>query len=105
MNASVELLRACGYDVELSEAGCCGMAGTFGFDAEHYALSMQVGELKLLPRVRELAIGESVAATGAACRMQVRHGTGAEAQHPIEWVRDILNSRVQLREKGRVEEY
>jgi len=105
VNASVELLRACGYDVELSEAGCCGMAGTFGFDAEHYALSMQVGELKLLPRVRELAIGESVAATGAACRMQVRHGTGAEAQHPIEWVRDILNSRVQLREKGRVEEY
>ncbi len=104
-NASVELLRACGYDVELSDAGCCGMAGTFGFEAEHYALSMQVGELKLLPRVRELEIGESVAATGASCRMQVRHGTGAEARHPIEWVRNILNSRVQLREKGRVEEY
>lgn len=90
MNASVELLRECGYDVELSDAGCCGMAGTFGFEAEHYALSMQVGELKLLPRVRELANGESVAATGAACRMQVRHGTGRESRHPIEWVRDAL---------------
>ncbi|MBV6452184.1 MAG: hypothetical protein MHPDNHAH_02938 [Anaerolineales bacterium] len=90
VNASVELLRECGYDVELSDAGCCGMAGTFGFEAEHYALSMQVGELKLLPRVRELANGESVAATGAACRMQVRHGTGAQARHPIEWVREAV---------------
>ena len=90
VNASVELLRACGYEVKLSDAGCCGMAGTFGFEAEHYALSMQVGGLKLLPRVRELANGESFAATGAACRMQVRHGTGAEARHPIEWVREVL---------------
>ncbi|MCC6499919.1 MAG: FAD-binding protein [Anaerolineales bacterium] len=89
-SASVELLRACGYDVELSDVGCCGLAGTFGFEAEHYALSMQVGELKLLPRVRELEFGELIAATGAACRMQVRHGSGREARHPIEWVREAV---------------
>ncbi len=97
-NASAELLRLCGYDVELSEAGCCGMAGTFGYEAEHYALSMKVGELKLLPKIREQRAETRelenrelrVASTGAACRMQVRHGTGLEARHPIEWVRDAL---------------
>ena len=53
-NATVELLRACGYDVELMDTGCCGMAGTFGYEAEHYELSMKVGELKLFPALREL---------------------------------------------------
>jgi Fe-S oxidoreductase len=92
-NVSVELLRVCGYDVELSDAGCCGMAGTFGFEAEHYEVSMKVGELRLLPKIRDwrLETGDFwVASTGAACRMQVRHGVGAEARHPIEWVRDWL---------------
>jgi len=48
-NATVELLRACRYEVELLDTGCCGMAGTFGYEAEHYELSMKVGELKLFP--------------------------------------------------------
>jgi FAD/FMN-containing dehydrogenase/Fe-S oxidoreductase len=97
-NATLELLRSCGYDVALMDTGCCGMAGTFGYEAEHYELSMKVGELKLFPSIRELEIenraldnGQSlianrksaVVSSGAACRMQIRQGTGAEAQHPI----------------------
>jgi Fe-S oxidoreductase len=92
-NASMELLRLCGYDVELSDAGCCGMAGTFGFEAEHYEVSMKVGELRLLPEIRKAEVRmQNVISTGAACRMQVRHGTGREARHTIEWVRDWLVS-------------
>jgi Fe-S oxidoreductase len=52
-DATMELLRACGYEVELMDTGCCGMAGTFGYEAEHYELSMKVGELKLFPKIRE----------------------------------------------------
>jgi Fe-S oxidoreductase len=54
--ATVELLRVFGFDVDVIDSGCCGMAGTFGYDAEHYDLSMQVGELKLLPQIRKLGI-------------------------------------------------
>ncbi len=53
-NATLELLRSCGYEVELMDTGCCGMAGTFGYEAEHYDLSMKVGELKLFPELRAL---------------------------------------------------
>jgi Fe-S oxidoreductase len=86
VNATIESLRACGYRVELIEAGCCGMAGTFGYEAEHYRLSQQVGELKLLPYIRTLGVAnrESViASTGAACRMQIEQGAGVRAEHPI----------------------
>ena len=54
IHATMELLRSCGYEVELMDTGCCGMAGTFGYEAEHYELSMKVGELKLFPALREL---------------------------------------------------
>ncbi len=91
--ASAALLRACGYEVEVSDAGCCGMAGTFGFEAEHYEVSMKVGELRLLPKIRKAEVRmQNIVSTGAACRMQVRHGTGREARHTIEWVRDWLVS-------------
>ena len=91
--ATVSLLQTLGFDVELSDAGCCGMAGTFGFEAEHYEVSLKVGELKLLPNVRDLRLETGdcgMAASGAACRMQIRHGANAEARHPIEWAREAL---------------
>jgi Fe-S oxidoreductase len=101
-SATVELLRACGYDVEVLDTGCCGMAGTFGYEAEHYELSMQVGELKLFPAVRalnrEAAMSAKedhafeVTASGAACRMQIHQGVGVDAVHPILLVRDALRS-------------
>jgi FAD/FMN-containing dehydrogenase/Fe-S oxidoreductase len=80
--ASVELLRACGFDVEQTNAGCCGMAGTFGYEAEHYDLSQKIGALKLFPQINER--GDAVvASTGTACRMQIVQGTGVAAEHPI----------------------
>jgi Fe-S oxidoreductase len=84
--ATIQLLRSCGYGVALMDTGCCGMAGTFGYEAEHYELSMKVGGLKLFPAIREFAAGDrvtEVASSGAACRLQIRQGTGVEAIHPI----------------------
>jgi Fe-S oxidoreductase len=85
------MLKRAGFDVELIDAGCCGMAGTFGYDAEHYELSMQVGELGVLPEIRN-AEGrmQKVVSTGSACRIQIKQGAGVEAKHPLELVRDVL---------------
>jgi FAD/FMN-containing dehydrogenase/Fe-S oxidoreductase len=94
-NATLQLLQTCGYDVELIDSGCCGMAGTFGYEAEHFELSMQVGELKLLPYIRTLKSGHPgavVASTGAACRLQIRQGTGVAAEHPIVLVARAMGS-------------
>ena len=92
-NATVDLLRACGYDVELLDTGCCGMAGSFGYDEEHYDLSMKIGELKLFPKIRELGVGNlAFVSTGAACRMQIQHGTEVRAKHPVLLVRAALTS-------------
>jgi len=93
-NATLELLRLCGYDVELIDAGCCGMAGTFGYEAEHYELSMQVGELKLFPKIRAWStekIELKLASTGAACRMQIQQGVDVDAVHPILLVWDAFS--------------
>lgn len=96
-NATVELLRSCNYDVELMDTGCCGMAGTFGYEAEHYDLSMKVGELKLFPQLRELKTkngGSVVASSGAACRMQIEQGTGVQAVHPLMLIANALNGSI-----------
>jgi Fe-S oxidoreductase/FAD/FMN-containing dehydrogenase len=85
-SATVELFRSCGYKVELMDTGCCGMAGTFGYEAEHYDLSMKVGELKLFPILRQMEedkANSSVIASGAACRMQIQQGTNLHAMHPL----------------------
>ncbi|GAB1470038.1 FAD-binding and (Fe-S)-binding domain-containing protein [Chloroflexota bacterium] len=93
VSATVEMLNLFGFDVDVINAGCCGMAGAFGFDAEHYDLSMQVGELGVLPKVREKKLeNREVVSTGAACRMQIQHGAGIEAQHPLLLVRDVLRT-------------
>jgi Fe-S oxidoreductase len=78
----VTLLRHCGYEVDLVDAGCCGMGGTFGFEAEHYGLSQKIGDLKLFPAIK--AAGDSqVVATGGACRMHITQGTQRKAEHPL----------------------
>jgi FAD/FMN-containing dehydrogenase/Fe-S oxidoreductase len=89
--ATVALLeRIPGAEVTELDAGCCGMAGSFGFEAEHYALSMQIGESRLFPALRTAAAGALVTATGVSCRQQIGHGTGREARHPVELVRAAL---------------
>lgn len=87
--ATVDLLRALGFDVQLSTAGCCGMAGTFGFDAAHYDLSMQIGEMKLFPQVRA-ADEQLIVSTGASCRMHMKHALGRDAIHSVELIRQRL---------------
>jgi len=89
--ATVALLRSIpGADVVEVDAGCCGMAGSFGFEAEHYELSMSIGELRLFPAVRAQAQDTIIAATGVSCRQQIAHGTGRPARHPLEIVREAL---------------
>ncbi|MGH4018045.1 MAG: FAD-binding and (Fe-S)-binding domain-containing protein [Pseudonocardiaceae bacterium] len=89
--ATVALLRRIpGAEVVELDAGCCGMAGSFGFEAEHYALSMTVGEDRLFPAVRGEPGDTVVAATGVSCRQQIAHGTARRARHPVELVRAAL---------------
>ena len=89
--ATVALLeRIPGARVTELDAGCCGMAGSFGFEAEHYELSMQVGESRLFPALRAADAGTLVAATGVSCRQQIAHGVGLRARHPVELVRAAL---------------
>ncbi|MBI4203849.1 MAG: hypothetical protein HY527_02375 [Betaproteobacteria bacterium] len=67
--------------VDVIESSCCGMAGSFGFDAEHYEVSMKMGELSLLPKVREADADTLLIADGTSCRHQIRDGAGREAVH------------------------
>jgi Fe-S oxidoreductase len=78
------------YEVEEIPSGCCGMAGSFGYEKEHYDLSQQIGELVLLPAVREAGEDVEIVAAGLSCRQQIAHGTGREARHPALALRDAL---------------
>jgi Fe-S oxidoreductase len=78
------------YVVNEIKSGCCGMAGSFGYEKEHYKLSMQIGEINLFPAVRDAADSEIIAAPGTSCRQQIKHGTGKIAFHPIEVLWDAL---------------
>ncbi|WP_082893076.1 MULTISPECIES: FAD-binding and (Fe-S)-binding domain-containing protein [Emticicia] len=72
------------YEVHLIPSGCCGMAGSFGYEKEHYELSMQIGELVLFPTVRKQPEEVIIAAPGTSCRHQIHDGTGRTALHPVE---------------------
>jgi Fe-S oxidoreductase len=72
------------YRVETIPSGCCGMAGSFGYEEEHYGLSMNIGELVLFPKVRAQAADVIIAAPGTSCRHQIKDGTGTKALHTIE---------------------
>ena len=91
--ATMALLRGIpGADVVEVDAGCCGMAGSFGFEAEHYKLSMSIGELRLFPAIRAEAKQTIIAATGVSCRQQIEHGTGRPTRHPLEIIRQVLEA-------------
>ncbi|NBW95950.1 MAG: FAD-binding oxidoreductase [Planctomycetia bacterium] len=72
------------FSVDVIPSGCCGMAGSFGYEHEHFELSMQIGGLVLFPAVRETPAETLIAAPGTSCRHQIRDGTGREALHPVE---------------------
>ncbi len=82
--SSVRLLNKLpGAEVNVLDAGCCGMAGSFGFERDHYDLSMQIGEMRLFPAVRSAPDDALIAATGVSCRQQISHGTHRKAEHPV----------------------
>jgi Fe-S oxidoreductase len=91
--ATMALLRSIpGAEVTEVDAGCCGMAGSFGFEAEHYELSMRIGGLRLFPAIRSEPENTILAATGVSCRQQIAHGTGRVARHPLELVWEAARS-------------
>lgn len=79
------------YDVEVIPSGCCGMAGSFGYEKEHYELSMQIGEQVLFPSVRGADKAVCISAPGTSCRQQIKHATGKKAFHPIEILYNALS--------------
>jgi FAD/FMN-containing dehydrogenase/Fe-S oxidoreductase len=82
------------YKVEEIKSGCCGMAGSFGYEKEHYDVSMKVGELVLFPEVRRSGSEVIIAAPGTSCRHQIKDGTGRNALHPIEVLYDALKDKL-----------
>jgi Fe-S oxidoreductase len=86
-----DLLASAGLDVELTDAGCCGMAGSFGYLAgEQYDVSMRVGERVLLPAVRAAASETVLVADGFSCRSQINAGAGRRALHTAEVLQQAL---------------
>jgi Fe-S oxidoreductase len=89
MDSTVKLLQSVpGIEVETIPSSCCGMAGSFGYQAENYEVSIQMAELSLLPRIRQVAAGDHIAACGTSCRHQIEHGSGRMALHPISLLRN-----------------
>jgi Fe-S oxidoreductase len=78
------------FDVQLIPSGCCGMAGSFGYEKEHYDLSMQIGELVLFPTIRAQAEEVEIVASGTSCRHQIHDGTNRRAKHTTEILFDAL---------------
>lgn len=78
------------YVVEEIPSGCCGMAGSFGYEKEHYEISMKIGEMVLFPAVRNADKETIIAASGTSCRHQIKDGTGRKALHPVEILYDAI---------------
>src|SRR6516162_8336239 len=80
------------YKVQVIPSGCCGMAGSFGYEKEHFDISMKIGGLVLLPAVRSAPANTIIAAPGTSCRHQIKDGAGRIAHHPAEILHDALKS-------------
>jgi Fe-S oxidoreductase len=90
-SAALGLLRRIpGASAREVDSGCCGMAGSFGYEAEHYAISLKIGERALFPAVRGLPPGAEAVAMGTSCRRQIADGTGLRARHLVEALAEAL---------------
>ncbi len=89
VTATMTMLENVGYSVKNIDDGCCGMAGAFGYEKEHYTVSMQVGELALLPAIRDSS-NSLISAAGISCKSQIEDGTGRRAYHPISLVARLV---------------
>jgi len=91
LSPTVRMLQLpAGHQVSVIPSGCCGMAGSFGYEEEHFEVSQQIGELVLFPQVREAEPETLIAAPGTSCRHQIVDATEVHAQHPIEILRNAL---------------
>lgn len=87
-----------GFTFDIVETSCCGMAGSFGLEAEHYETSMKMAELSLLPAMRDAAPDAPLIANGFSCRHQIEHGSGRKARHIALLLRDALQPAPQAAE-------
>ncbi|VAW25066.1 Fe-S protein, homolog of lactate dehydrogenase SO1521, partial [hydrothermal vent metagenome] len=78
------------YTVTILNSGCCGMAGSFGYEKEHYKISMQVGEDTLFPKIRNTKVDTIIAASGTSCRHQIMDGTKRISKHPVTLLKEAL---------------
>ncbi|WP_298264265.1 FAD-binding and (Fe-S)-binding domain-containing protein [uncultured Lutibacter sp.] len=78
------------YSVTILNSGCCGMAGSFGYEKEHYQISMQVGEDTLFPKIRNAVKETIIAASGTSCRHQIKDGTNVNSKHPVTILKEAL---------------
>jgi len=90
-SADRDVLEKLGFEILEPEAGCCGMAGAFGFEAGHHDLSMQIGEKALLPAIRQAPAATLIVAGGFSCREQISQVTGRKALHLAEVLKDALD--------------
>jgi Fe-S oxidoreductase len=86
----LQLIPNC--NVEEVDSGCCGMAGSFGYEKEHYDLSIEIAEMSLAPAIRAASPETIICAMGTSCREQIEHTTGRRARHPIEVVAEAISS-------------
>lgn len=87
-----DVLQQMGVQAQVVDSGCCGMAGPFGFERDHYGISMQIGERVLLPAVRAATKDTLIVADGFSCREQIRQGTGRRALHLAEVLAKAIGS-------------
>jgi FAD/FMN-containing dehydrogenase/Fe-S oxidoreductase len=88
----LQMLRLPGWEVSEINSGCCGMAGSFGYEAEHYQVSQAMGENRLFPAVRSAQADTLIAAAGMSCRHQIAHGAGRQPQHPVVLLAEALEA-------------
>jgi FAD/FMN-containing dehydrogenase/Fe-S oxidoreductase len=89
--STVAMLKGAGYEVSEVDSGCCGMAGSFGFETEHYDLSTKIGNRRLAPAVKAVSADVEVVAAGISCRQQIDHLAGRIARHPAELMWEVLS--------------
>jgi Fe-S oxidoreductase len=104
MSSEERLLREAGLVPEVLDSGCCGLAGSFGYESEHYDISMRIGERVLLPRVRSAERDTVIVADGFSCRQQISHGTPRHAMHLAEVLQMGLRPESKLRKRRDIEE-
>jgi FAD/FMN-containing dehydrogenase/Fe-S oxidoreductase len=92
MAPTVAMLKAAGYEVSEVDSGCCGMAGSFGFEKEHYDLSIKIGNRRLAPAVKAASSDVEVVAPGISCRQQIDHLAQRQAKHPVELLWDSIKN-------------